>query len=393
MPDAVVVSTAIPESDPELARARSDGLAVWARAQVLAALAAGRDTAAVTGTHGKTSTTSMLAVILERCGLDPEYVIGGDLNESGSNAKPGAGPFVAEADESDGSFLLLHPTVGVVTNVEADHLDFYGSESRIREAVADFMSGSRAVVVCGDDEGAMDAVRLAGVRATTYGVGDRNAARLSVESVPGWAGGGTLVLPSGDPVVIRMKVPGVHTLLNACAAVLAAGSLGVDAGEAAEALASFSGVRRRFEFRGTAGGAAFYDDYAHHPTEIAATLRAAADLEGHERLVAVFQPHRYTRTEVLWGDLGRSLGGADVVVVTDVYGAGEPPIPGISGKLLVDALADTGWRRRLVYLPRRQDVSRFLAEEAGEGDLVLTLGAGDITMVADETLERLRERE
>ncbi len=392
-PDAVVISTAIPAVNPELAAARRRGIPILARAQMLAALSRGRRSYVVTGTHGKTTTTSMLAVILERAGLDPSYSIGGDLNESGSNARAGAGDaFVAEADESDGSFLLLAGGVGVVTNVEEDHLDFYrGGETEIREAFAAFMDRCTAVIACGDDEGVRAAAASSAAEPIFFGRGDGNDVLLTVTEPDGWDAEGVLDI-AGTEIGVRLRVPGTHNLLNATAAILAAREAGVEPDVAAEALAGFTGVRRRFEYRGTVGGAEFFDDYAHHPTEIAATLSAAAQRAGHQRLLAVFQPHRYTRTESLWRELGESLAEADVVVVTDVYAAGEEPIPGVSGKLLVDALADSGWRHHLVYLPRRQDVVRFLADETRDGDLVLTLGAGDVTVVADETLERIRER-
>jgi len=390
-PDAVVISTAIPETNPELREARRRGTPVLARAQILAALANGRRSFAVSGTHGKTTTTSMLAVILERAGLDPSYSIGGDLNESGSNARAGSGDaFVAEADESDGSFLLLAGDVGIVTNIEEDHLDFYrGGEAEIREAFAVFMDRCTTVIAGGDDEGVRASSALSSATPLSYGLGDENDVRLAIREPDGWDAEGTLDI-GGDSVELRLRVPGTHNLLNATAAVLAAREAGVEPGAAAEALAGFTGVRRRFEYRGSGGGAEFFDDYAHHPTEIVATLSAAARRSGHERLLAVFQPHRYTRTQSLWRELGESLAEADVVVVTDIYAAGEDPIPGVSGKLLVDALAGTGWRNRLVYLPRRLDVVRFLADETRSGDLVLTLGAGDITVVADETRERIR---
>jgi UDP-N-acetylmuramate--alanine ligase len=386
--DAVVVSSAIPPGNPELAEARRQGFPVFARAQVLGALASGMRTFAVAGTHGKSTTTSMLAVILERAGLDPTFVIGGDLNESGSGARHGAGPFfVAETDESDGSFLLMHPEVGIVTNVEADHLDFYRDEQEIRAAFVRFVAQAEHVIAWGDDPG-VAAVLAAGGRsdAVTYGVGAANTARLE----PTDTGSGRLHLPGGASVELEVQVPGQHNLRNGAAAVLAAIHAGVDAPTAAAALSSFTGVRRRFEHRGEARGATFVDDYAHLPTEISVTLRAANSWK-HDRLLAVFQPHRYSRTQALWRSLGESLGEADVVVVTDVYDAGEEPIPGVSGKLLIDALAEARPSKRIVYLPRRGDVVRFLEREVRPGDLVLTLGAGDITMVAEEILDHVRE--
>ncbi|MBI2237906.1 MAG: UDP-N-acetylmuramate--L-alanine ligase, partial [Actinobacteria bacterium] len=340
LPDAVVISSAVPEGNPELAEARTRGLPVLARAQVLAALAAGRRTLAVSGTHGKTTTTSMLSVILDRAGLDPTFVIGGDLNEIGSGARHGEGDvFVAEADESDGSFLLFHADVAVITNVEEDHLDFYtGGRAEIEAAFGRFAEQAERVVACGDDPGARSALEMAGCDAVTYGTAPENLARLTVTDARRGRVAGTLDLGDGRAAELGLSVAGAHNLLNAAGAVVAASVAGVPTSVAARAAGTFTGVRRRFEHRGAAAGAEFYDDYAHHPTEVAVTL-AAASRDGYRRLVAVFQPHRYTRTQSLWRELGESLTGADLVVVTDVYGAGEEPIPGVSGKLLVDALA------------------------------------------------------
>ena len=393
--DAVVVSTAIRSDNPEVAEAHRRGIAVLARAQVLAALMRERRGVAVAGTHGKTTTTSMLAVILEGAGLDPTYLVGGDLNESGSNARWGAGDlFVAEADESDGSFLLLEPEVAVVTNVEDDHLDFYADLTEIEAAFVSFCRRAGVVVACADDPGTIRVVEASGTPVVWYGEGER--ADVRAEAIDVSRGGGRCRLRVGpgaaaEPWIgeIALPVPGRQHLVNAAGAVATACRVGVPPAEAAEALAGFAGVRRRWERRGTAGGAAFVDDYAHHPTEIAATL-AAARADGADRILAVFQPHRYTRTTALWRGLGESLAGADVVVVTDVYGAGERPVPGVTGKLVVDSLVEAWPGKRAVYLPRRSDVAPFLAREVRPGDLVLTLGAGDITMVGDETLSLLR---
>jgi UDP-N-acetylmuramate--alanine ligase len=386
--DVVVVSSAIPPSNPELVAARERGVPVYARAQILAGLASGAKTFAVAGTHGKTTTTSMLAVVLTRAGFDPTYVVGGDLNESGSGAHSGGGDaFVAETDESDGSFLLFRPEVGIVTNVEEDHLDFYADVAEIRSAFARFASQSSHVVAWGDDPGTRVALEASSATdIVTFGSGPGNDARLEVAADPSEPG--RLHLPDGGSVELRLALPGEHNLRNASAALLAARFAGVEPDAAADALASFTGVRRRFEFRGEGRGATFVDDYAHLPSEIEVTLRAARS-RASGRVVAVFQPHRYTRTQALWRPLGESLENADLVVITDVYDAGEQPIPGVSGKLLVDALAEVSPARRMAFLPRRGDVVRYLEREVREGDLVLTLGAGDITMVADEVLERV----
>jgi UDP-N-acetylmuramate--alanine ligase len=390
-PDAVVVSTAIGPANPEVEEARRRGVPVLARAQVLAAMMRERRGIAVAGTHGKTTTTSMLAVILERAGLDPTYVVGGDLNESGSNARSGTGEvFLAEADESDGSFLLLQPEVAVVTNVEEDHLDFYADGEEIEAAFTAFCRRAGVVVACADDPGAVRVVEASG--ATTVWYGESDTADVVVEEAAVRKGGGTCRIrvgpsPGAEPWAGRLElpVPGRQHLLNAAGAVAVATRLGIPAATAVAALEGFGGVRRRWELRGRARGAAFVDDYAHHPTEISATL-GAARADGAERIVAVFQPHRFSRTSSLWRALGESLVGADVVVVTDVFGAGERPVPGVTGKLVVDGLVEAAPGKRAVYLPRRSDVAPFLAREVRPGDLVLTLGAGDITMVGSETL-------
>lgn len=393
-PDAVVVSTAIGGANPEVDEARRRGVPVLARAQVLAAMMRERRGIAVAGTHGKTTTTSMLAVILEQAGLDPTYVVGGDLNESGSNARSGRGEvFLAEADESDGSFLLLEPEVAVVTNVEEDHLDFYADGGEIEAAFAAFCRRAGLVVACADDPGAVRVVEASG--ATTVWYGEADSADVVVEEAVVRQGGGSCRIRVEDAPGVKwwagrmdLPVPGRQHLLNAAGAVAAATRVGVGAATAVAALATFGGVRRRWELRGRARGAAFVDDYAHHPTEISATLRTARS-DGADRIVAVFQPHRFSRTSSLWRALGESLAGADVVVVTDVFGAGELPVPGVTGKLVVDGLVEAAPGKRAVYLPRRADVAPFLAREVRPGDLVLTLGAGDITMVGSETLALL----
>ncbi len=296
--------------------------------------------------------------------------------------------FVAEADESDGSFLLLEPDVAVITNVERDHVDFYDSSEEVEEAFAAFGLRARHLVACWDDPGLRRALAGTPTPVLRYGTSDGlDVVLRDARPGPGTAAGTIEV--RGQRVDVELSVPGVHNLLNAAAALGVAHLLDVPLGGAAEALRSFGGVRRRFEARGAARGASFYDDYAHHPTEVEATLRAART-DGR-RIVAIFQPHRYTRTRAMWRELGESLGSADVVVITDVYGAGEPPIPGVTGKLVVDALTEAAPGKRVVYLPRRADIVSFLAGEVRAGDLVLTLGAGDITMVGEETLERLRE--
>jgi UDP-N-acetylmuramate--alanine ligase len=376
----------------ELVEARRRGLPVWARAQALAALTAGKRAIAVAGTHGKTTTTSMVAVVLERAGLDPSFLVGGDLNESGSGARSGAGElFVFEADESDGSFLLAPHPIGIVTNVDVDHVDFYpGGREEIESAFAEFMMECELVVACGDDPGVRAAIALADTRAVTYGTDPANDWTLAIEEVGPGGARGAVTDPDGATTGLALQVDGAHNLLNAVAAVATAASVGVAPAVATQALAGFTGVRRRFELRGNARGADFYDDYGHVPVELAVTL-GVARRTGPVRLVAVFQPHRYSRTQALWRELGASLIEADLVVVTDVYGADQTPIPGVSGKLVVDGITEASPATRVVYLPHRQDVVRFLGDEVRAGDLVVTMGCGDVWMLCDAVLERIRE--
>jgi UDP-N-acetylmuramate--alanine ligase len=393
-PDVVIVSSAIAERNVELSSARRRGLAVWARAQALAAVAVGLRAIAVAGTHGKTTTTSMVAVVLQRAGLDPTFVVGGDLNEIGSGAWAGDGDlFVFEADESDGSFLLTRPHVGIVTNVEVDHVDFYpGGRTEIEAAFAEFASRCEHVVACGDDPGVRAVLDVVDARSITYGAGQDNDVRIQVSSVGPEGAVGVVRVAGGPAVPLRLRVDGAHNLMNAAAAVATAGIVGVATETAAEALESFPGVHRRFERRGSVRGAEFYDDYGHVPTELAVTLDVARRRRPG-RLIAVFQPHRYSRTQAMWRELGASLTEADVVVVTDVFGAAQDPIPGVTGKLVVNGVASASPGTRVVYLPHRRDVVRFLDEEVRAGDLVITMGCGDVWMLGDAVLDSIRESE
>ncbi len=393
-PDAVIVSSAIAETNPELAEARARGLAVWKRQQALAALAAGRSSVSVSGTHGKTTTTSLLAVVAERAGLDPSFLIGGDLNESGSGARHGEGDlFVFEADESDGSFLLIPAWAGIITNIEVDHVDFFpGGIEEIVAAFAEFSSRCEQVIACGDDPNVRRALGLAGVRAVTYGMEEGSDLTVTVERLGPDGAAGTVRLEDGTSIPLALRVDGPHNLLNAAAVMAAARMAGVEPSDTAKWLGGFEGVHRRFEYRGTARGADVYDDYGHNPTEMEVTLQTARR-RGPERLIALVQPHRYSRVEALWREMGASLTEADVVVVTDVYGAAQEPIPGVTGKLVVDGVQLAAPGRRTVYLPRRKDVLRFLEDEVRAGDLIVTMGCGDVWMLGDAALERLRERE
>jgi UDP-N-acetylmuramate--alanine ligase len=389
-PDAVIVSSAIAEGNPELRAARERGIPVWARQQALAALAAGRRAIAVAGTHGKTTTTSMIAVVLDQAGLDPSYLIGGDLNESGSGARSGDGDlFVFEADESDGSFLLARPHIGVVTNVDVDHVDFYpGGRDEIEAAFRSFVTGCERVVTCGDDPGVRSVLRSADARALRYGTGEDNDLVVSVDELGPHGARGRIRTPDGSQAPLRLRVDGAHNLLNAAAAIGVSGLVGVPLAEAAEAIGAYTGVHRRFEHRGSARGAEFFDDYGHTPTEMAVTIETARRRRP-ARLIALVQPHRYTRVQALWRELGASVAGADLVLVTDVYGAAQDPIPGVTGRLVVDGVALASPATPVVYLPHRADVVDYLEREARAGDLVVTMGCGDVWMLGDAAIERL----
>ena len=397
-PASVVVSSAIRPTNPELAAARERGLPVVHRAQALAALTTGRRLAAVTGTAGKTSTTSMLTVALQHCGLDPSFAIGGDLASSGAGAHEGSGDvFVAEADESDASFLAFSPRVAVVTNVEADHLDHYGSAAAYTaafEAFLDRIVPGGALVTCADDPGAAALAQTAqrrGIRVLRYGRDPGTDAQLT-DFRPDGAGARIALVHAGVEHLLRLSVPGEHMALNALAALLAGVELGADPETVLAGLAAFDGVRRRFEFRGRAAGVAVYDDYAHHPSKVAAQLRAARDvLAGRGRVVVAFQPHLYSRTREFATEFGAALGLADEVVVLQVYGAREDPEPGVSGALVADAV--TLPTERVHYVPRWSEVPAVVAGVARPGDLVITMGAGDVTVLAPEILLELERRE
>ena len=395
----VIVSTAIKESNPELAGARERGLRVLSRAQALAVIMSDSKAIAVSGTHGKTTTTSMLTVALQHCGADPSFVIGSELNESGSNAHAGTGElFIAEADESDGSFLQLGAFAGIVTNVEADHLDYWGTLEAVERGFDEFAEGigSRGgfIVICQDDPGAAALARrarAAGVEVHTYGESHDADNRVQVINTKGNGWTFEVVVKGVRTSPIQLQVPGQHNMLNATAALVCGLGLGFGVGELSDGLAAFSGTRRRFEFRGQADGVRIYDDYAHHPTEIAATLRAARDAVGDGRLVVAFQAHHYYRTALFSEEFGQALGLADEVVVLEVFAPGEDPIPGASGQVMASNVPLPA--EHVVFEPSWSAVPAHLADRARPGDIVMTLGAGDISMMGPEVLALLERRE
>ncbi|GAA4678962.1 UDP-N-acetylmuramate--L-alanine ligase [Gordonia humi] len=412
----VVVTThaAIPKDNPELVAARERGIEILYRPQVLALLMADHRTLLVSGTHGKTSTTSMAVVALQHCGGDPSFAVGGELNESGTNAHHGSGEvFVAEADESDGSLLQYTPDVVVVTNIEVDHLDFFGSEAAYVQVFDDFAARIRSggtLVICVDDPGSAAlggrcaaALAANGVRVLGYGQGryahltpDVPLVAELLEVTPRGAGSTSAIRlhpPVTDEVVERsleVTLPGRHMALNALGALVACVATGQDADTVADGIEGFGGVHRRFEFRGREREVDVYDDYAHHPTEVHAVLEAARDVvqHGSGRVIAVFQPHLYSRTAEFADEFAEALSLADEVLVADVYGAREAPQPGVSGASIAEKVTAP-----CVFVPNLSEIADAVAVRARRGDLVLTIGAGDITMQAAPILSALAASE
>jgi UDP-N-acetylmuramate--alanine ligase len=395
LPSCVVVSTAINSENPEVQKATQLGIPVISRATALAELLIGATTISVAGTHGKTTTTSMVTVILQNAGKDPSFVIGSEMNESGSNAHQGSGElFVVEADESDGTFLVLPTTFAIVTNVEADHLNYWESLTAIEQAFVDFMvktkSNSGSAIVCGDDPGAKEVAKRAeklGVKVITYGQGAENDAVLTL--LPSGSVGSQFTIRFREQThgPIKLLVPGVHNALNATAAFIAALEQGCSSKDCVEGLEGFTGTHRRFEFRGEVNGVRVFDDYAHHPTEIDAVLRAARTVVGSGRVLAAFQAHHYYRTALFSKEFGQALGLADFVVVLEVFAPGETPIPGASGSTMANNVPLAP--EQVVFEPSWSQVAGHLANQAQPGDIIMTLGAGDIGMMCPEILALL----
>jgi UDP-N-acetylmuramate--alanine ligase len=407
----VTTHAAIPKTNPELVEARRRGIPVILRPAVLAKLMAGRTTLMVTGTHGKTTTTSMLIVALQHCGRDPSFAVGGDLGEAGTNAHHGSGDcFVAEADESDGSLLEYTPNVAVVTNIETDHLDFYGSADAyvaVFDAFVERLAPGGALVVCTDDPGAAALARRTaelGIRVLRYGSAERpgepspaSGRYPQAAALLSWEQHGTEAVAhiqlhgEPHPRVMRLSVPGRHMALNALGALLAAVEIGASPDTVLDGLAGFEGVRRRFELVGTSGtgpaAVRVFDDYAHHPTEISATLAAVREVlePGSGRCIVVFQPHLYSRTKAFAAEFGSALDAADQVFVLDVYGAREQPLTGVSGASVAEHVS-----KPVRYLPDLSAVAGEVAAAAGPGDVIVTMGAGDVTLLGPEIVTALR---
>ncbi len=392
--DAVVYSTAIPQDNVEIVASKEKNIAIYSRSDILAWLLSSKIGIAVAGTHGKTTTTSMISLIMRGLNLDPTIIIGGELNELGSNARFGKGDYViAEACESDGSFLQYKPFVSVVNNIEEDHLDYYKSYENLKQSFIEFIKNTKpgGLVVLNGDEVKLppDFVKLSNVRILRYGLDPKNDVCAENVKFSNFTSSYTLIVKENKKfkkIKVKLNVPGTHNVKNSLAALAVCYGIGLDVSEAARVLGLFTGVKRRFEKRGERNGAMIFDDYAHHPSEVKVTLQAAFT-EKKERVVSVFQPHRYTRLKNLHNKFGGCFDLSDILIITDVYGSGEQPIPGVTGKLLLDSLIAEGYRKKIVYIPKLQDVSEYLQQNMRKNDMVLVMGAGDVTRITEELLK------
>jgi UDP-N-acetylmuramate--alanine ligase len=394
--DVVVVSSAVTADNVEVLAAKAHKVPVIPRAEMLAELMRMKYGVAVAGSHGKTTTTSLIASVLAQGGLDPTLVIGGRLNSLGGNAKLGQGQFmVAEADESDGSFLKLTPMVAVVTTIDREHLDFYRSLTEIQKAFKEFLNKVPFYgfcVVCADEPNIRAILPGLTKKVFTYGLqGDVD---YSAHEVQSQGFGGTLLAKRRGKVLgpVVLNIPGLHNVANALAAIATGVELDLPFACIQEGLRAFSGIHRRFEVKGQARGITVVDDYGHHPTEIDATLHTARLVWPEHRLVVIFQPHRYSRTQALWREFCPPLLSADLLVLTDVYGAGERPLPGVSSTLIWEGVQALG-HPQAVFVPRKEDVASELLQYLRTGDVVLTLGAGDVWKIGEQLLKTLQEGE
>ena len=390
--DLLVVSTAVADDNPEVVAARAAGIPVLNRRELLPAFAARQPFLSVAGTHGKTTTSSMLAVALDRAGEEPSFLVGAEVAALGAAAGYRRGRFmVLEADESDATFLAGPRAGALVTNLEPDHLEFWGGWDQLRAGFVTFLEGTGGPrVLCADDEGSAALAGDVAVPVTTYGTSAGATHRMVDLQLAAAGSSFRLDGPAGG-VEVRLVVPGLHNARNAAGALALAVELGTDPAAAAAGLGEHTGVARRFEHRGERDGITFVDDYAHLPTEVRAAL-AAGRSGGWGRVVAVFQPHRYSRTEALGAEFGGCFGDADVVVLTEIYPAGEAPRPGVTGRLVLDAAVAAAPGQDVRWAPTLDDVADLLAGELRSGDLCLTVGAGDVTRLADMVQDRLAGR-
>ncbi|HEX3032172.1 MAG TPA: UDP-N-acetylmuramate--L-alanine ligase [Bacillota bacterium] len=392
--ELLVVSTAIKEDNPELLQAKSEGITIWHRSDILAWLMENQKGICIAGAHGKTTTTSIISLVLENNNLDPTIVIGGGLAQIQGNAKQGNGEYlVAEADESDGSFLKLHPYFAVITNIEDDHLDHYGTVENIIRAFEQFVARipeTGVAILCYDDPQVKALAKHCRSGIISYGLSAGADYRLDEIGTTGTQSRGKIYYRDQYLGEMVLNVPGDHNQLNALAAVAVGRHLGLAFEDIVSALQSFRGAQRRFQILGEVDGITVVDDYAHHPTELKATLKAARDTSA-QRVVALFQPHRYTRTRQLHQEFGRAFSNADVIAVTEIYSAGEAPIPNVDGGLIVTAIEENE-KRPVTYLPSLGEALTYLKELVQPGDLVLTLGAGNVFTVGEQLVEFLKSR-
>ncbi len=392
--DVVVVSTAVPRDNPEVVQAKLDNVPVIPRAEMLAELMRLKDGIAIAGSHGKTTTTSLVATVLREAGLDPTVIIGGKLNALGSGAASGAGNLlVAEADESDGSFLHLTPAIAVITNIDPEHLDHYGGLDAVKQAFVEFANRTPfygLVVACLDHPNVQDILPDIEKRIATYGLSAQADYRAKNPRFDGLSAKFDVVRRGEELGEFEVRMPGIHNVMNALATIAVADELRVDHDEVRKALAGFTGVARRFTILGEHDGVTIVDDYGHHPAEVVATLEAAQRAFAR-RLVVAFQPHRYTRTHHLFEELTRAFNRADVLLLADVYPAGEKPIEGADSAHLAAAIRAHG-HHDVTHVPDRATLAEAILARAEPGDVVITLGAGDITSTAPELAQLLDAR-
>lgn len=393
--DALVVSSAISDNNAELKAAREMKIPIYHRADIIAEMMKSQKGIAVAGAHGKTTTTSMISLMMEKLGTDPTIIIGGELHDIGGNAKFGAGEYlVAEADESDGSFLKLSPKIAIVTNIEDDHMDFYGTIENIVHTFKQFLAklpSDGLAVVCSDNGYVRQLAREIAAPCVTYAL-DYNDADYTVKNIR-CHGIQSLfdVYFQGELLgEMEINVPGKHNIANSLATVAVGRYMGWSLAEIRATLKQFRGAKRRFQTKGEVDGVWVVDDYAHHPTEIRSALLAARQTQP-KRLIAVFQPHRYTRTKFLKEEFGKAFAGADMIVLTDIYSAGEQPIPGVTGEKLADEVTRQEGNS-VVYIKNREDIPAYLCSIACPGDLIMTIGAGNIWQAGEQLVDKLRAR-
>lgn len=391
--EAVVVSTAIPDSNPEVISAKLRNLKVFHRSDVVAALMKERKGIAVAGAHGKTTTTSMVAVMLEKAGIDPTIIIGGELSYLGGNAKLGSGDWlVAEADESDGSFLKLSPQIALITNIENDHMDFYQTMENILHTFEEFLlklpKDGGTAILCFDNQHIRDIAKTLDRQFISYAV-DSADAEYRAQNIRGQGASTIFDVYRHNNLLgtIKLNVPGRHNVANSLAAIAVGIKLGLNFEQIAEGMALFLGAKRRFQTKARLDGIWIVDDYAHHPTEIATTLLAARQT-APKRLICVFQPHRFSRTMLLRNEFGSAFAPADLLILTDIYAAGEKPIPGIDGEVIKEEV-EQQTAQNVVYIKDKERIARYLSEVVEPGDLVITMGAGNVYQVGEELIEIL----